>query len=373
MKFQLLGLVVAALSLNLVQAVPVSSSELKEKAASGLRLLSIKDSADPVWKTEDEMIELKKAKINFFDVTETYELEKSLPKIKAPAVTYPAPSHQTAVKQLISTLSTSNMQSNLATLTAFNNRYYKSQTGVDSSNWILNTLNTIASGHSGVTASQFKHSWVQSSVIAKIPGKSAGPVTILGAHQDSINLNNPTSGRAPGADDDGTGVVNLIEIFRAVLASGFTPSTPLEFHFYSGEEAGLLGSQAIAANYKSTGISVKAMLQLDMTAYVKPGSKEVIALEADYVDSGLTTFLQQIITSYSTLPYVMDQCGYACSDHASWNKNGYPSSIPFEALLGNDDPYIHGSGDTTSVSGFSWSHSLEFTKVALAFAYELTV
>ena len=82
---------------------------------------------------------------------------------------------------------------------------------------------------------------------------------------DSINLNNPTSGRAPGADDDGTGVVNLIEIFRALVASGFQPATPVEFHFYSGEEGGLLGSQAIASSYKTAGKAVKAMFQLDMT------------------------------------------------------------------------------------------------------------
>jgi leucyl aminopeptidase len=48
---------------------------------------------------------------------------------------------------------------------------------------------------------------------------------------DSINLNNPTSGRAPGADDDGTGSVNLIEAFRALIAANFTPATPVEFHW----------------------------------------------------------------------------------------------------------------------------------------------
>ena len=90
-------------------------------------------------------------------------------------------------------------------------------------------------------------------------------MVVIGAHMDSINLNSPTSGRAPGADDDGTGTVNLIEIFRVLVASGFKPTTPVEFHFYSGEEAGLLGSQAIASSYSSAGKTVKAMFQLDMT------------------------------------------------------------------------------------------------------------
>ena len=82
---------------------------------------------------------------------------------------------------------------------------------------------------------------------------------------DSINLRDPMNGRAPGADDDGTGAVNLIEGFRTLVAAGFRPSTPVEFHWYSGEEVGLLGSQAIASSYKNAGVVVKAFMELDMT------------------------------------------------------------------------------------------------------------
>jgi bacterial leucyl aminopeptidase len=66
--------------------------------------------------------------------------------------------------------------------------------------------------------------------------------------------------------------------------------------------------------------------------------------------------------------------GYGCSDHASWYKYGYPSVIPFEAPYspGYDNPNIHSTADTTSVNGFSWSHSLEFAKLALGFAVELS-
>lgn len=38
----------------------------------------------------------------------------------------------------------------------------------------------------------------------------------------------------------------------------------------------------------------------------RPGSKEVMALEADYIDSGLNTFLKQLITDYSRIPWAMD-------------------------------------------------------------------
>ena len=125
----------------------------------------------------------------------------------------------------------------------------------------------IISGRSDISAALYSHSWTQSSIIAKIQGSSnnTAPIVILGAHMDSINLNSPTSGRAPGADDDGTGTVNLIEILRALVAADWKPKTPVEFHWYSGEEGGLLGSQDIASSYADKGVKVKAMMQLDMT------------------------------------------------------------------------------------------------------------
>jgi leucyl aminopeptidase len=57
----ILGLALAALS---VQAA-ISEAELKENSAKGLRLISLEDGVDPVWKTEDEKLELMRAFVNF--------------------------------------------------------------------------------------------------------------------------------------------------------------------------------------------------------------------------------------------------------------------------------------------------------------------
>jgi len=65
-----------------------------------------------------------------------------------------------------------------------------------------------------------------------------------------------------------------MDTIRSIVAYGYKPRTPLEFHFYSGEEAGLLGSQAIANNYISAGKSVKAYVTFDMTGYFAPVSHQ---------------------------------------------------------------------------------------------------
>ncbi|KAH9479432.1 Leucine aminopeptidase A [Psilocybe cubensis] len=377
-----LSLLLSALPL-VANAGPIQTAEIKSNVAKGLRLLSLAEGAEPVWKTEDEVFGLLRAGVKFFDVTEVYEEEQKLSSSRVAAkaaalATFPTSvSYKSVLTPILATVSTSNMQSKLSTLSSFNNRYYKASTGASASTWIKDTIADYISTYkrSDVTVSLYAHSYVQSSIIAKIPGTNkAGPVTILGAHMDSINLSNPTSGRAPGADDDGTGTVNLIEAFRVLLAAGFKPTNPVEFHWYAAEEVGLLGSQAIATNYKSSGVNVRAFMQLDMSGYFKPGTTEVMALQADYIDANLNTFLKALITAYSRIPWAMDKpCGYACSDHASWYKAGFPSAFPYEAVTGNDNPNIHKAADTTSVSGFSWAHSLEFAKIAVAFAYELAI
>lgn len=57
---------------SLVGAVPIGSQEIEKKSAEGFFLIRLGLDVDPVWKTEEEKWELKKAGIHFMDVTETW-------------------------------------------------------------------------------------------------------------------------------------------------------------------------------------------------------------------------------------------------------------------------------------------------------------
>lgn len=179
-----------------------------------------------------------------------------------------APSKQADVTPLLSQISLENMQLLLGNLTAFHNRFYESETGAAASLLIRDTAAQYgeASPESSLEVSLFQHNFTQNSIIARFPGRDpTAPVTILGAHMDSINLED-LAGRAPGADDDGSGSVNLLEAVRILAESGFQPESPVEFQWYAAEEVGLLGSQDIAKAYSDNGVEVKAMLMFDMTA-----------------------------------------------------------------------------------------------------------
>lgn len=115
-----------------------------------------------------------------------------------------------------------------------------------------------------ISLEYFTHPFPQSSIIARFEPKVRNftkPLTILGAHQDSANYLFPLL-PAPGADDDCSGTVSILEAFRILAESGYTPKNgPVEFHWYAAEEGGLLGSQPIARYKKEEGARIGAMME----------------------------------------------------------------------------------------------------------------
>jgi leucyl aminopeptidase len=66
---------------------------------------------------------------------------------------------------------------------------------------------------------------------------------------------------------------------------------------------------------------------------------------------------------------VETKCGYACSDHASASKAGYPSAFVIESEFSDSDPHIHSTDD--SISYLSFEHMLEHARMTLGLVYEL--
>jgi leucyl aminopeptidase len=216
-------------------------------------------------------------------------------------------SYSAIVKPMAKELKKENMRENLEVFTAFHTRYYRSSYGIDSAKWLLGRVSEIieesGADEYGAKVEKFAHPWGQFSIIARFPGKSNKTI-VIGAHQDSINLFLPSILAAPGADDDGSGTVTILEAMRVLLQSedfikGKAENT-VEFQWYSAEEAGLLGSQAIFKAYSEQGRDVKAMLQQDMTGYVertlKAGEPESVGVITDFVDPDLTEFIKEVIT-----------------------------------------------------------------------------
>lgn len=283
------------------------------------------------------------------------------------------PRQQAKVDALLPELSAQNLHDTVNHLsTAFPNRYYQNQTGVDSQNWLKSRYEAFAAGRSDITVKLESHSFRQPSVIARIEGATKpDEIVIVGGHADSINQGSffPNPGaHAPGADDNASGSSTVLETFRVLAQSGFRPDRSIEFMAYAAEEVGLLGSQAIARRYQREGKKVAAVMQLDMTMF--PNSRRELVMISDHTHRDLNSFTKMLIDTYVKMPWREEPCGYACSDHASWTSAGYASTFPFESPTNEMNPNIHSVRDTLDILDADFG--LHFAKLALSFAVELS-
>ncbi|KAI0121349.1 peptidase family M28 [Xylariales sp. AK1849] len=363
--------VFGAVALNVsvvLGAVASKSSPISRD--DGLRLIKTSDDDPGTWMTEEDKFEKFISKrLGFVDITDTMELESiRIDRLSAASVgkgqnVFPTtPSHQTEAKALIANVKQSNLESWLKSLAGFYNRYYKGEYATTSSTWMYNQVVSVASANSAITVKKFTHSYKQPSVIAAIPGTSA-EVVIVSAHYDSMGTT--ASGRAPGADDNASGVVVILEALRVLAAAKYKPANTLEFHFYSGEEGGCLGSRAVMQSYLQNRVKVVAVLNQDMTGF---SPNNVIAVYTDYVDASLTNFVKKLVPVYSDLPLSTDQCGYGCSDHVSANDAGFPAAYVCDENMKDSSPYIHTAQDT--VETVSFPHVYQHTKLTVGFLIE---
>lgn len=113
---------------------------------------------------------------------------------------------------------------------------------------------------------QVKHQWFEprpgvesANIIATLPG-TAHPdlVYVVSSHFDSVQ-------RGPGADDNASGSTALLEAAR-VMAGRPMPAT-IQFAWFTGEEAGLLGSREFVRRAVADGVRLMGALNNDMVGW----------------------------------------------------------------------------------------------------------
>lgn len=219
------------------------------------RLVHIFDEDEPRFMTEGDKLRLKRAGRSFMDITEHTDLgalnaqrPSQLHSSRALSPMLP-PSDKERLRAAMEVLDEQNLRDDIATLSSFWNRNYRSEWGRKSSHWIFKHVQGIlnvtnADSKLRTSVRKFPHKFPQSSIIARIEAVDDDAedkhLIIVGAHQDSLNYRMPFY-RAPGADDDGSGSVTIMQVLRSVLEHEFVPPKGLavEFHWYAAEEVGL--------------------------------------------------------------------------------------------------------------------------------------
>jgi PKD repeat protein len=178
-------------------------------------------------------------------------------------------------------------------------------------------------------------------VIAEIPGLvNPDDIFIIGGHIDDVQ-------GAPGADDNGSG--SVATLLAADILSQYQWGCTLRFAFWTGEEQGLLGSEAYAQRAHNIGENIIGYLNLDMIAWNTNGSPagidllynasmpptlELAQLFSDVVDAYTINLIPELVTSLG-----------GGSDHSSFWDQGYTAILSIEDQ-GDFNPYYHSGQDT---------------------------
>jgi hypothetical protein len=95
-------------------------------------------------------------------------------------------------------------------------------------------------------------------VIAEIRGREKpDEIVLIGAHLDSWDL-------GTGAEDNGVNAAMVIDVARAFHDLGLVPRRTVRFALFTGEEQGMVGSEAYVARHKNELDRVAAVIMYDM-------------------------------------------------------------------------------------------------------------
>ena len=286
------------------------------------------------------------------------------------------------VNELLSQIRPQLMWQQLSSLTAFPDRSAASKNGVKAAMWIRQRVNDMIkeSKRSDTSLQLIQTRWIdhqgqvthypQPSILLKI-GNSTLPGIVIGAHLDT------TAGlHRPGADDNGSGAVTLLEMARVFLNSSTTFKKPIYIVWYGAEEGDLDGSKSVVNYFQQHHMPVAAVMQLDMTGYALNGDTTLWLSDTGHyrhVNKALTEFTYRVAKRYVrnniAITHLDDE-----SDHWSWQEAGYKTVFPMEGNChGNRRcPYReHTAKDTMDT--LSLSHMTDYLKLAIAFTAELAM
>ena len=187
-------------------------------------------------------------------------------------------------------------------------------------------------------------------IVAILPGRTPRRIYVSG-HYDTINLGDQGQAGfnaagasadftrdnvdAPGMDDDGSGVVLMMELARVFAESGIKFDATLVFTAVAGEEQQLNGSREEARTVKAQNIPVQAVFNNDIVGGIVGGDGTVdgatIRLYSegpeDSLSRALAMFIQRVGAQYVPSHRVRlmarrDRFGRG-GDHTAWNLEGF--------------------------------------------------
>jgi bacterial leucyl aminopeptidase len=227
---------------------------------------------------------------------------------------------------------------------------------------LVRDLQTVGYGCFKVRVHPFVHEGrALDNVEAELAGQELDELVLVTAHLDSTAAfsagYDPVRDPAPGADDDGSGMVGVLAIAHTIAALSATkrPKRSIRLVLFNAEEHGLVGSKAYARDQAALAAPIIAVFQTDMIGYNReaPRTFEVHAgfLPSADVQERSRVLAQRIVRTaqqvspdlpaaqiyLSTGPLERDPAE-GRSDHSSFQRVGYPACAATEDFFAGPQP-----------------------------------
>jgi len=283
---------------------------------------------------------------------------------------------ETYTRSVLDQVNTDKLRQNLTSLSEFHTRHSKSPLLSDVGDWIMNQLRGL--GYKNCFYHFFNSTiddkeYILRNIICNKEGFNK-KLIIICAHYDCIMENKGDSNsRAPGANDNASGVSAIIEIARVLANENLQHS--IQFVLFSGEEQGLLGSKSYAKYIEDNRMDLYKLINLDMIGYPFFADNTIIIERDNNVDLNHNQVrendLQSIVfgevmkdlASEVNLKFHLDSI--YDSDYEPFEANGH---VVIGAYDGSADPkknpHYHSSSDLPEF--INWNYLTAVTKLVLA-------
>jgi Peptidase family M28 len=277
---------------------------------------------------------------------------------------------------IINQVNSTKLKDSIYALSSFNTRHTKSVYIENVTYWLENELQSACSGkvyfHNFTQIDQGSSYDLKNIICNKdnsaSPYDNSNHLILIIAHYDSRMRDiNQSNARAPGADDDASGVAAVLELARILTQVDLKNN--IQFVLFSGEEQGQWGSTAYVKHLQANDIKPDLVINLDMIGFPSLGLGKV-AIEYDQGNKSKTNdkyskevgeFIKEIASKYTNL-------------EGSLTTFGKTDLVPFEAagitVIGLHDggsehnPHYHSISDTPATLNIEYLTSV--TQLALA-------
>jgi len=222
---------------------------------------------------------------------------------------------------LIGLSSQDSIHNDMMALEGIGNRRVGTPTHDAARDWIAARFRSF--GYDSVVLDSFVASGPQQNVVAyKIGSRYPQQQIIIGAHYDAVT-------GSPGADDNGSGTIGVLEIAR-VLKNIPTEMTFI-FIAFDYEEGGLWGSFHYANAASARGDSIIYMLNMDMIGHLTNDSLARLFYGPQIAYSQLWSKLADSLGAINIIGILAGSSGG--SDHVPFIQNGYDATFVHEFIF----------------------------------------